>query len=260
MRPPIVTAAEIIERLDRARPTGVRSLLAFDADGTLWEGDVSNDVFGGAIARRAFREEGRATLMAHAEAVGLDTSGALEEVAARLLAALHRGDWEDAPSAVGMAACYAGHSRSEAVAFAAEVLSALELPRRTNPAALEIMAWARARGVEVVVVSASPITVVHAAVKHLDIREDDVLATDLEEEGGRLVDRVAGAAVYGEGKVAALEAKRPGVVVLGAFGDSAGDRFMLRHSRVPVAVGASAKLLAEAHTIPELVHLPFPVR
>jgi phosphatidylglycerophosphatase C len=261
MRPPIVSADEIIEELDRALPRdGTRSLLAFDADGTLWEGDVSCDVFSGTIARRAFREEARRSLTEDAAAIGLDSAGPLEAVAARLLDALYQGTWEDAPSAVGMAACYAGHSRGEALALAEEVLATASLPKRTNPAALEIIAWARSRGVEVLVVSASPITVVHAAIRHLDIRKEDVLATDLQETDGRLTDRIAGEAVYGEGKVVALEARRRGACLLGAFGDSGGDRFMLRASRVPVAVGASQRLLDEAHTIPGVVHLPFPAR
>ena len=116
-RPPNVTAAEIIARLENALPRdGSKALLAFDADGTLWTGDVSCDVFIGTIARRAFREEARETLLADAAAIGLDTSGPLEAVAARLLDALYEGTWEDAPSAAGMATCYAGHTREEALA------------------------------------------------------------------------------------------------------------------------------------------------
>jgi HAD superfamily phosphoserine phosphatase-like hydrolase len=258
-RPPNVTAADIIARLESALPRdGSRSLLAFDADGTLWTGDVSCDVFSGTIARRAFREEARATLVADAAAIGLDTSGPLEAIAARLLGALYEGTWEDAPSAAGMATCYAGHTRDEALTLADEILASAELPARTNRAAVEIMSWARSRGVEVVVGSASPIGVVHAAVRHLDIPPGAVLATDLEEDAGRLAPRVLGRSVYGEGKLAALEARRPGVRVLGAFGDGAGDRCMLRAASVTVAVGPSRWLLAEAHTIPGLVVLPVP--
>src|SRR5437660_690244 len=104
MTPPVLEADEIIGRLERVLPSrGERALVAFDADGTLWRGDVSNDVFSAAIRAGAFREEARGVLESHANAVGLDRSGPLEKIAERLFSALFDGSWEDAPAAAGMA-------------------------------------------------------------------------------------------------------------------------------------------------------------
>jgi len=257
-----VTSAEIIAliaRISRAQPTdGQRSVLAFDADGTLWRGDVGCDVFAGAIERRAFRNEARPTLVDDARSLALDTDGPPEAIAARLLDAFNRGAWDDGPAAVGMALSFAGYTDEEALAFAVEVLASAKLPARIHPGVREIIGWARAHDLDVLVVSASPSPVVRAAVRTLEIPPENVIAMDLEVDGGgRFVSRLS-ANVYGEGKVTALEANLRGAAIVGAFGDSFGDRFLLRKARVPVAVGPSPKLLAEASTIDGLVVLPFP--
>jgi phosphatidylglycerophosphatase C len=256
--PPEVSARDVIERLSRALDGGP-AVVAFDGDGTLWRGDVSCDVFGGAVSRAAFREEARASLLGDARELGLDVSGPLEAVAERLLAAHLRGHWEDGPAAIGMATAWAGYTQAEALAFADEILAEARLPERMHPGALEIIAWARANGVRVIVVSASPIAIVYAAVRALEVPDADVVAMRLAiDERGRYRPAIEGINVYGEGKVPALQARCGEARVLGVFGDSAGDRFMLRMAKVPVAVGPTAKLLAEAHTIADLTVLPFP--
>jgi phosphatidylglycerophosphatase C len=255
-----LTSREIIERLSSERPPkGQRALLAFDADGTLWRGDVGCDAFAGAIARAAFRDEARAPLTHHATALGLDATGPLEGIAQRLLDAFFAGTWDDGPAAECMALAFAGFTDDEALAFSEEVLETASLRQRTHPGVAEIITWARSNEVEVVVVSASPKPVVEAAVRALSAPPDRVIAMTLESDArGRLASELNGPSVYGEGKVTALDAQCGTTTVLGAFGDSFGDRFLLRTARLPVGVGASAKLLAEAHTIERLVLLPFP--
>jgi HAD superfamily phosphoserine phosphatase-like hydrolase len=255
----VVTSAEIVARISKARPTdGQRSLLAFDADGTLWRGDVGCDVFAGTIERKAFKKEAHAVLAEDARGLALDPEGPSEAIAARLLDAFHQGRWDDGPAAIGMALAFAGYTDDEALALADEVLASAKLPARVHPGVREVIAWARAHDVDVVVVSASPSPVVRAAVRTLEIPPASVIAMDLETDGdGRFVPRLS-ANVYGEGKVTALEAHLRGAAIVGAFGDSFGDRFLLRKARVPVAVGPSPKLLAEASTINGMVVLPFP--
>ncbi len=254
------TSVEIIELLVNARAHGERPLLAFDADGTLWRGDVGCDVFAAAIERAGFREEARDPLVAHAALLGLDTTGSVAAIAERLFAAFHDGSWEDGPAAEGMALGFAGYTDEEALAFSSDVLASVALPKRLHAGIADIIAWARAHDLEVVVVSASPSAVVRAAVRALPIPPDRVIAMELEARADdRFSARLRGPSVYGAGKVTALDAYRAGRSVLGAFGDSYGDRFMLRSALVPVGVGASAKLLAEASSIDRFVLLPFPV-
>src|SRR5262245_39074321 len=68
------SAAQVIELLARAReqaPAGARPVLAFDADGTLWRGDVSNDLFDVFLAEEAVRPPAAAGLEALAREIGV---------------------------------------------------------------------------------------------------------------------------------------------------------------------------------------------
>lgn len=256
-----VTAAHVIERLERALEGAHEPALAFDADGTLWRGDVGCDLFQGAIESRLFTDEALDLFRREAASIGLSEDGDATALASRLLDAFNEGRWEDGPAAVTMALSFVGVRPAALEALADEVMAKVGLRERLHPGVAEIIAWANGRSVRVQVVSASPIAAVHAAVRPLGIADDRVLAMRPRvRDDGTLGGELDGESVYGEGKVKALERALPGVTLLGAFGDSAGDAFMLRLSRVPVAVGPSQRLLDVAHTVPGLVVLPFPPR
>jgi phosphatidylglycerophosphatase C len=260
-RLPRRSAAQVIEQLARAReqlPAGTHPVLAFDADGTLWRGDVSNDLFDVFLAEDAIRPPAAAALEALAREVGV-AQGKAPAVIARAL----YDSWEQrlTPSCPEdttlkmQAWIYAGYSEEELLAYSRRVLSSARIVDRIRREVREIVGWARASGVEVVVVSASPRWPVVEAVTHLDIAPASVFALDLTSEGGVLQPELRGVFVYADGKATAVKEGRPGAAVLGAFGDSAYDTALLRLAAVPVAVNPSPGLLRAAASVPGLIEL-----
>jgi len=255
---PRATAAAIQTRLEAelARAPG-RALLASDADGTLWDGDVGFDLFAALLAARGVREAAREALAAEARAIGAADDGDASTLAARLYDAYEADRYAHDRAFAMMAWAFAGWAEDEVAAFAARVLDDGRIDARIRPELVAIFRWAEARGVEVYVVSASPIGIIHAAAPRLGIARDRVVAMTPASANGTLLPSLAGPIVYGEGKLAALERARPGAreALLGAFGDSAYDAAMLRAARVPVAVTPAPGLAALAPTIPGLVVL-----
>src|SRR4051812_19639424 len=75
---PGATTAEILFRLELelAPQSGLRdALLASDADGTIWDGDVGIDLFEAVIASRGVREAAREALAAEARSIGVPVEG-----------------------------------------------------------------------------------------------------------------------------------------------------------------------------------------
>jgi phosphatidylglycerophosphatase C len=254
---PEVDAAGLRLLLDRIRRELTRPLLVFDADGTLWTGDVGFDLFTAAIARKALREEALEALASEARSLGVSAAGDANVLAERLLDAFAEGAYDDARAFAMMAWAFAGFSTDEMEDFARDVVKREEVESRVIPPVREILRWAQAEQIEVVVCSASQVSVVVAGVQHLDITPDQILAAVPEvSRSGTLLPRLAPPGLpYGEGKVSALERSRPGRPLLAGFGDSAGDAFFLRRAHVPVAVGPSARLIEQASSIPGLVVL-----
>ena len=73
----------LLAELAALAATGKNGLLAFDGDGTLWSGDVGEDVFHEAVTRGLLRDEARAALIEEARANGVETHGSSSELAAR---------------------------------------------------------------------------------------------------------------------------------------------------------------------------------
>ena len=253
---PTLEPAAIVGRLARERDAGAGpSCLAFDADGTLWSGDVGIDLFEAALEARAFRPAALGALEAEAEALGLGVRGDANEVARALYAAFLEERYEEAKAFAMMAWSFGGHAEAELAAFAGRVLDEAGLVGRVHAELAPILAWARAEAVPVRVVSASPRAVVVAGAARLGIRAAEVIAMTPAIEAGVVLPRLAGPVVYGEGKLEAL-AREPGApMLLGAFGDSGYDAAMLRRARVAVAVHPKPSLVDVADTVPGLVEV-----
>jgi phosphoserine phosphatase len=258
---PRLSAAEVIERLARAReaaPAGAPCALAFDADGTIWRGDVGVDLFEALLSADAIRPPAARALEALAREVGV----AQGEKPAAQARALYES-WEknlsprcpEDKTFAMMAWIYAGFTEEELAAFARDVLERGGIAQRIRPEVREIVAWARAHGVEVLVASASPIAPVVEGVRHLDIRRESIFALTPRIEGGVVQPELTGVFVYADGKATAVKQGRPGAAVLGSFGDSAYDAALLRLASVPVAIGPGPGLLRVAASVPGLVEL-----
>ncbi len=253
---PEVDSAELRLLLDRVRRDLDRPLCVFDADGVLWTGDLGFDLFTAALARRALREDAREPLAAEARSVGISAEGSANELGERLLDAFAAGQYDDARALAMMAWAFAGFTQEEMDEFAADVVRREDVEGRLIGPVRDLVRWALAEKVEVVVCAAATRSVVSAGVQLLGLDASHVVAATPEVVGGALGPRLRRPGLpHGEGKVAALEHARKGRTILAAFGDRADDAHLLRLAHVPVAVGPSPHLLATAATIPALVVL-----
>ncbi|MDC3953266.1 HAD family hydrolase [Polyangium jinanense] len=256
-RTPIHETPEgVVRRLVAARaalPREEDPVLAFDADGTLWSGDVGNDLFEALIAEEAVREEARAALIVEARAAGTNEGGSTTDIAQGLYRALTDGTYEEVRAFAMMAWVFAGFALPEAEAFARRVIAARGLDARLHRFLSPVLAWAETEKVPVWVVSASPRWIVEIGVALLGIPAHRVVAMTPRMQDGRIAAELAGRPVYGNDKPIALREACPGATLLGAFGDSSYDVPMLAASRVPVGVRPKAGLLARAAEVPSLV-------
>lgn len=254
---PLLRVDEIIARLEAALAHEGAGVIASDADGTIWDGDVGVDLFEALLAAEGVREAAREALAADAADLGITVKGrSPTSLAVALYAAFASDRYPHDRAFAMMAWAFAGWRPDEVRAFAEQVLDEGRLEDRIRPEMREIFRWAEANGAPIYVVSASPVAIVEAGVARLGVTVRRALAmTPAIDEAGVLLPSLAGPVVYGDGKIRALEAAGAAGPILGAFGDSYYDAPMLRAAKVPVAVTPAAHLLEVAPTIPALVEL-----
>ena len=186
---------------------GVRTVAAFDFDGTLVPGD--------SLLPFVWRAAGPMRFLHAAARHGLRTA----------LATGARIGSRDAAKAAFVSTALRGLPVSEVVGAAAEFSHRLEA--KVHPAALERIAWHRDRGHELVMISASLLVYLEPLAQRLGF--DAVLATGLETgQDGMLTGALDGLNVRGPEKVARLERWLDGCECeLWAYGDSHGDKELL---------------------------------
>lgn len=268
---PSVSVEQIISRLDaaleRARsaePSASGFVLAFDGDGTLWDGDIGVETFEALMARgnAGLRDAALQALIEDAARHGVTLPKDLPTGEGRALAvasALHEaflnGSYPDRDAYAMNAWAFAGYTEAEMDAFADEVLKKGRIDERHREGLKPILEWAPANGAEVLLVSASPKASVRRAAVKLGLGDHQIIAMTPAVEGGVLQPRIEGVITYGDGKLSAIREARPGAALLAGFGDSPWDAAMLRASAIPVAVRPGAQLIAIAGSIPGLVRL-----
>jgi phosphatidylglycerophosphatase C len=188
-------------------------IAAFDFDGTITTRDTFLPFLGAAFGRRRL-------------------TGALMRLALDLIGSSGRTRSRDALKARLIAILFTGRdcSRLDAVArdFATRVTTHL-----LRPGALERVRWHRERGHRLVLVSASLDIYLTHLVERLGF--DDLLCTRLSRRDGVFDGRLLGNNCRGAEKVARLEELIGGCerYQIYAYGDSAGDREMLRAADFP---------------------------
>lgn len=236
---------EILTRLDAEHDRVGGGVLATDADGTIWDGDVGVDIFEALLAAEGVREAAHPALLAEAATYGVSAEGSPTAAARALYAAFSGERYAHEHAFAMMAWAFAGWHRDEVSAFAARVLEEGKIEARIRPEMQAIFRWAERRAVPIYVVSASPIAIVALGAQRLGVPVAAALAmTPAIDDQGLLLPRLSAPPVYGPGKMLALERADVTAQILGAFGDSAYDAEMLRCARVPVAVTPSAGLVA----------------
>jgi phosphoserine phosphatase len=242
-----------IEELARAEPGGV---VATDGDGTLWTGDVGEDLF------HAFLDNGRVdppafeAIVRDARAHGISDAGKGSDVARRIYNAYLEGRFPEEGLCELMTWCFAGWTRGEVGDFARQVVDGAGLATRLHPEVLSVVTSARAAGVEVVLVSASPLAVVLEAGSRVGFDAGQVVAAGATYDGEIMRPDVHRPIPYGSGKVTRLRERigsaRP---LYAAFGDNGFDVAMLASAHVAVAVRPKPRLRQQAAAVPGIVEL-----
>ncbi len=232
-----VSVQRLLQQLERELHQGGPGALAFDADGTLWEGDVSDDVLRYACRVECLQPEVAPAVAAFAAHHGLSSTGNVHELALRVLHAFEAGAVPRLPTFQLMTWIYAGLGASELAELTdAALRGPPELERRHRPALRQVLQWARQHELRCVVVSASPQFIVERGVQALGFEPRDVHGTRLHFERGLAQQRLPGFVPFGEDKVRACRQLLGDVRPLAAFGDSLFDLELLRYARLAVAV------------------------
>lgn len=238
---PQVSATWLVEQLD-VQLDARETVLAFDADGTLWSGDVSDDVFLAACREDWLLEGVRPSLTLQARALGIDTTGTASAIALRLFEAGQRGELDECTLYATMTWCYAGRTVRELTEYAAKVLLQLSLPQRLRAEMSEVLQWARRRSVQCVVVSASPHPIVAWAATHWGFSPDLVIGTMPQIHEGTIDNQLLDPVPFGANKCKLLKRRFPGHRILACFGDSNFDFELLQCAEMAVAVNPKPSL------------------
>lgn len=242
-----------IEALAQAEPGGV---VATDGDGTLWKGDVGEDMFHAFLDHGRFEPPAVEALRRDAREHSLSDAGTGPDIARRIYSAYLAGQFPEERMCELMTWCFAGWTRAEVADFARQVVDAGRLPERLHREVLAVLDRARAAAIPTVVVSASPLAVVVEAASRVGFEAAQVVAARAEFSGGVMVPSVERPIPYGDGKVVRLRERLGGARTLyAAFGDNVFDVAMLASARVAVAVRPKPRLRAQAASVPGLVEL-----
>jgi phosphoserine phosphatase len=226
-------------------------VVAFDGDGTLWSGDVGEDLMRAALRESFLLDEARASLLAEAERFGiaLPADPDANAVAGALVAAYLAGKYPERETCAMMTWCYAGRTLLELSEFAAEVLRDENLLGRLSGELSPIIEWCDAVGVQRVLVSASPRVIVEQAGAVRGFLPDNIAAARPAIAAGRVLPRMDGEVPYAEAKLTAGRALFGDARWLAAFGDNVFDIEMLTTAEVGIAVRPKPRL---EQRLPEL--------
>jgi phosphatidylglycerophosphatase C len=249
------TSLAVVNRISAARSARPGGVVAFDADGTLWSGDIGEDFFHVFLAGGRVEPEAVAAMRALAAAhdVRLPEGGAA--IAVALFDAYRRGRVPEDSICEMIAYVCAGWTGAEVHALAAEVVVSRRLSERLHAEAVRVIEWARASRVEIFVVSASPVAAVIEGVRLLGFDADHVVAVTPVERDGKLSTEVVRPIPYGQGKVTCLSRRIGSRPLYAAFGDNVFDIPLLRSAEIPVAVRPKPRLLERAAEVPGLVEM-----
>jgi phosphatidylglycerophosphatase C len=228
-----ISVSDVLAALDRAPREAV---VAFDCDGTLWSGDVGEDWFVELVERAGFHERASRAMRDEARAHEINADGSDRAVAEALLDAMNRGRYEEHRLYELMAWAGAGRTDAEVSSVLDAMLARVGLASRLHGETLAILRAAEARGLRTVAVSASPLAVIEACLRHVSVVPAAVCAATQAVEDGVLAPRLAEPLPYREGKVRALRAAVGDAPVVAALGDSGFDLEMLALASVPLAV------------------------
>jgi phosphatidylglycerophosphatase C len=251
------TSDEVWARIDAlANASGRSGVVATDGDGTLWSGDVGEDLFNGFVEHGEMADAAIEAMKREARQHALSDAGAGPDVARRIYAAYVDGRFPEERVCELMTWCFAGWTRERVQAFARDAVARCGLEARLHGEVLHILDRARAAGIGTILVSASPVAVVVEAGARVGFTPDDVVAARPRFDGDVMIAEVERPIPYGAGKVSRLlERIGDGRTLYAAFGDNAFDVALLASARVGVAVRPKPRLRERAHEVTGLVEM-----
>ncbi len=240
---------ELSAMLDGWEPA--RAVLAFDGDGTLWSGDVGEDLFHAALRESFLLEDAEPALVEEAAChqVALGDARGANAVAKALFAAYLAGTYPERETCAMMTWCYAGRELSAVQAFARDVLDVGKVQARLHDELSPILEWSDRSGVRRVLVSASPRVIVEPAGALRGFVATDVAAATPAVAAGRVLPRMQAPVPYAEAKLTAGQELFGDARWLAAFGDNVFDIEMLTTAELGVAVRPKPKLEAQLATL-----------
>lgn len=231
-----ISVGELVERLQRAHDPSMPAFVAFDGDGTLWSGDIGEDVFHHFVSRQLIVDEALEPLDALAARFGIQTAGPPSERARALFDAYLEERLPEQSACEMMTWVYAGWPVDALENEIRGALAAADLNARMYGELRHVVAAARDRAIRTLVVSASPAIAVRQAVESWGFGPEDVVAGLASTHGDRLAGEMAEPLPYGPGKVAAARRTIGDAHWLASFGDNGFDADMLRAAELRVAV------------------------
>jgi phosphoserine phosphatase len=239
-----IDPADLVEHLARTRRPGPTAM-AFDADGTLWSGDVGEDVFEFAYEHGLFRDEARDGLTRVArDHELLIADGTVSDLARRIYSAYRAGSVGDRLICEVMTWAYAGFTLDELRNIARQSFAAQNLAQRLRPALTPVLDWARRESIRVIVVSASPREVVVEALGFVGLEVHAIAGALPKMENGRIAPAMSGEVPFAADKCKAGLPLLAGHDWLASFGDNSFDVDLLKAARVSVAVCPKPALAA----------------
>lgn len=223
------------------------AVLAFDGDGTLWSGDVGEDLFHAALRESFLLEQAEPALLVEAARYDVPLEGArgANAVAAALFAAYLGGRYPERETCAMMTWCYAGHELCAVESLARDVLEAVQLRARLHRELDPILEFSDKAGLRRVLVSASPRMIVEPAGALRGFAPGDIAAATPARTGGGVLPRLQAPVPYAEDKLSAGRELFGDARWLAAFGDNVFDIEMLTTAEVGVAVRPKPRLEAE---------------
>lgn len=249
------TVDEIAARIEAARNNAPGGVVAFDGDGTLWSGDVGEDFFFGMIEGGDIRDAALEALRREARAAGLYDGGTGPEIARRIYDAYLAHAFDEERVCEIMTWISAGWEEGELAAFCDEILARRELETRLHEEVQAVVELAKASGIELYLVSASPFGIIESAARIAGLPATNIVAARAPFDGGRMAASVERPIPYGPGKVTRLRERIGTRPLYAAFGDNAFDVPMLREATVGVAVRPKPRLRDKAGDVPGIVEI-----
>lgn len=240
-----ISPRALLEALARTRGERADVVLAFDGDGTLWSGDVGEDLFQQALQEGGLREHALSALLAEAARfeLGVDFRDP-NRVAEALFQSYLSGRYPERDCCGMMAWCYAGLSSRELAEHGQRVVEQTHVASRLTDELGPVLEWARSNAVRAVLISASPRAAVEAAGTLWGFTPENVAAATPRIADGLVLPELAAPVPYAEAKVSAARELFGDAPWLASFGDNVFDIEMLKAAELGVAVRPKPKLLA----------------